>query len=360
MLAMRDEPPWNDGRHERLVPGEAVDRPCSHKLTRTPSSRLPGAHLKTILKTPPSAMTHHRFFLSAAALVGLSLVSTPPLFATDITVDTSAGAGQVGGFYGPYDPIVDDPPLAYAPTLPPDNSPTFQNYFLGRSTLGPLSTADTTPERRAFFIFDMAGILGSIPAGHTISSVSIDLELTAGGSAALANFSGDVEIVEFTGTMFGPAEILDPMGTMTPTDAIWDSFGTGTPFGMFAIDGDAPPMAAPASADGTLAMPIGTYTIDLPGAIPELEAAILGGDMFIVTARLATFDPDVIGSSAPPAVDPYEYVFGITDVVSGSGATTAAPLLTISTIPEPSALGALAICLAGFLLPRRRPVTKAH
>jgi hypothetical protein len=54
---------------------------------------------------------------------------------------------------------------------------------------------------------------------------------------------------------------------------------------------------------------------------------------------------------APPIVDPYEYVFGITDVVSGTGSSTAAPVLTITTIPEP---GGFMLIVLGLILAARR------
>jgi len=265
----------------------------------------------------------------------------------EILVDTSTGFGQVGGFYGLYDPFVDDPPGDFPPTLDPDNVPSFQNYFMGRSTFGPLSTSLTSPERRAFFMFDMMGVLASIPVGHTISEVTIDLELTEGGSAALANFTGGLEIVSLSGTPFGAAEIVDPMGTMTSSVDIWSSFGSSTPYGTFEIEGSA----------GAMTTVPGIYSIPLPGSIADLEAAIAGGGVFIVTGKLATFDPDVIGPDAPPAVDPYEYVFGITDVVaSGGGSSTPAPVLTITTVPEPGAVGLLLLVLvvAGLRRKSRR------
>ena len=139
------------------------------------------------------------------------------------------------------------------------------------------------------------------------------------------------------------------MGTMTPPDAIWDSFGTSTPYGSFVIDGT--PSAGP-PMDGLMTTVPGIYTISLPGSIPDLTAAIMGGGIFIVTARLATFDPDPIGPGAPPAVDPYEYVFGITDVVSGIP-TTPAPILTITTIPEPGTTVLALVAVLAFCARRR-------
>lgn len=286
----------------------------------------------------------------ALVTVAVCVAVVAPVSAIDIEVDTSMGGGQVGGFYGPYDPGIDDPPVGYPSTLAPDNLPTFQNYYMGRTTLGPLGSSPSTPERRAFFMFDMTGVLASVPAGHTISGLSIDLTLTPGGSAVLANFSGGVESVEFSSTPFTEMEILDPVGEGVSTDAIWGSFGTSTPYGSFDISGTPPSGGSPASADGVMTLPPDTYTIDLMGGIPDVETAIGAGGIFIVSARLSSFDPDVIGPGTPPAVDPYEYVFGITDVVpmSGGSPSVPAPILTISTIPEPSSV--LLITIFGSLL----------
>src|SRR5262245_32282043 len=100
---------------------------------------------------------------------------------------------QVGGFYGPYLPG-DDPPPAYPVVPAPDNSPGFQNYFMGRTTV----KGFTTSERRAFFIYDLAGVAASIPAGEHVVGVTIDLTLIPGGTSALANFTGGFELVAVT------------------------------------------------------------------------------------------------------------------------------------------------------------------
>ena len=278
--------------------------------------------------------------LLAASLAFLIAASS---FADEIMTDTSVGGGQVGGYFGPYDPIIDDPPLAYPPILPPDIDPSFQNYFMGRSTLGPLDTAMTTSERRAFFIYDTSSLV--IPTGHKITGVSIELELLDGGTSVLANFTGDHEVVEFTSTPFGADDILDPDTAGIPIDDIWSTFGTSKPYGGFEILG-------PATPDPTLP---GFYDIDLAGSIGDLADAISTGDEFIITARLATFDPDPIGPDAPPAIDPYEYVFGLTDVVSAFP-TTPPPTLTITTsaIPEPSTYFLWGTGILFFIARRRR------
>lgn len=240
----------------------------------------------------------------------------------------SVSSYQVGGFYGPYLPG-DDPPAAY-PTVPaPDNSPGFQNYFMGRSTI----SGFTTSERRAFFIYDLAGVAASIPVGEHVVGVTIDLTLIPGGTSALANFTDGFEAVAFTATPVPVAAIIDPVGFGVTPASIWATFGTGTPFGDFTVVG-------PGSPSPTLP---GTYTIGLPGAVSAIGPEIASGGLFVVTARLATFDPGPIGAGAPPPVDPYEYVFGLTDVVSPTGSHAPIPYLTISTapaaaVPEPSSL----------------------
>lgn len=256
-------------------------------------------------------------------LVGLLFAfSANSAFADVLTIDTSAG-GQVGGFYGPYMPG-DMAPPSYPTSIMPDNSPGFQNYFMGRTTTSPLGSGFTTPERRVFFIFDMSGL--AIPAGHSVSDVTIDLELLPGGTSALANFTGDMEVVEFTSTVPDPI-LLDPGLVESEWIPVWDTLGSGDPYGALELLGPG---------SGSPSLP-GTYTIPLPGSLSDVTDAILGGDIFVVSSKLATYDPGPIGAGAPPAADPYEYVFGGTDVVFGAPTGLAAPLLTITTVPEPNA-----------------------
>lgn len=241
----------------------------------------------------------------------------------------SVASYQVGGFYGPYLPG-DDPPPAYPAVPAPDNSPGFQNYFMGRSTV----SGFTTSERRAFFIYDLAGVAASIPVGEEVVGVTIDLTLIAGGTSALANFTDGFEVVAFTATPVPVEAITDPVGFGVTPASVWATFGTGPSFGDFTIVG-------PGSPSSTLP---GTYSIGLPGAVSAIGPKIASGALFIVTARLTTFDPGPIGAGAPPPVDPYEYVFGLTDVVSPTGSHAPVPYLTISTapsaaaVPEPSSL----------------------
>jgi hypothetical protein len=246
---------------------------------------------------------------------------------------------QVGGYYGPYMPS-DAAPGSYPPTIGPDIAPDSQNYFMGRTTL---PTGFATPERRAFFIYDMAGIAASIPVGETIVGVSIDLTLIDGGTSALGNFSDGKEVVEFTATPVPASIILDP-GAIPPT-SIWATFGTGISYGSFVITG---------IPDGPKTTPDGTYTIGLPGAVSAIGPAIATSSLFVVSARMATFDPGPIGPSAPPPIDPYEYVFGLTDVTSPTGSHAPIPFLIITTapIPEPSSF-ALCLSAAAVLFKKR-------
>jgi hypothetical protein len=270
----------------------------------------------------------------AVALAFLAAMVNGAALATEIFVSSY----QVGGYYGPYMPDEAAPP-SYPPTILPDNSPTFQNYFMGRTTT-PMDFA--TPERRAFFIYDMAGIAASIPIGETIVGVSIDLTLIDGGTSALANFSDGKEVVEFTATPVPADIILDP-GAIPPP-SIWATFGTGIPYGSFVIAG---------IPDGPKTTPDGTYTIGLPGAVSAIGPAIATSSLFVVSARLATFDPGPIGASAPPPADPYEYVFGLTDVVTPSGSHAPIPFLTIITAPIPEPTSGMLFSALGLTLGSR-------
>lgn len=249
----------------------------------------------------------------------------------------SVSSYQVGGFYGPYPPG-DDPPAAYPAVPTPDNTPGFQNYFMGRSTI----SGFTTSERRAFFIYDLAGVAASIPVGEHVVGVTIDLTLIGGGTSALANFTGGFELVSFTATPVPVAAIIDPAGFGVTPSSIWATFGTGIPFGDFTIVGpDSPGSTVP-----------GTYTIGLPGAVSAIGPAIGSGSLFVVTARLATFDPGPIGAGAPPPVDPYEYVFGLTDVVSPTGSHAPVPYDDFdgSRGGSPRAIGSRAAAVGGARL----------
>jgi len=280
-------------------------------------------------------VTRLRFGVAGLAVCSLCCAFGPAASAAEFVVP----ADQVGGFYGPYLPTDFSDPGDVPPIPMPDNMETFQNYFLGRTSS---LVGFTSPERRVFFIYDLSGV--ALPDGETVTSVSIELDLLFGGTSALANFSGGFEVVEFTSSFYSDDEILDfETAGLDPVD-IWETFGTEDPYGTYVIAGPGDPMPT---------MP-GIQTIDLPGANPDVEAA-MGSTILIVTARLETYDPDPIEVPGfPDAIDPYEYVFGGTDVVKDGGSVTPPPPLIITTevIPEPGSFALLA--LGGVAVLRRR------
>ena len=296
-------------------------------------------------------MMRNSWRLSFFVLLALaSFLTTQVTLATDIFVDTGTGGGMVAGYYGLYDPNVDDPPGGYPPTIPADLDPNVGVYFVGRTTESPVATGFTTPERRVAFLFDMSGVAASIPVGEVVADVSISLELLPGGTSALVNFKSPLEVVAFTSTPVPPEVIADP--NLFPEDpnglpaevAIWDTLGAGDLYGDFVL---------PDPSDPNLPVLVpGTQEIPLSLAVPDLVAAIDSDSIFVVSMRLATYDPDPIGSGAPPAFDPYEYVFGGTDVPSG----VPYPELTITTIPipEPSSLVLAAFGVLGLGCRRRK------
>jgi hypothetical protein len=271
------------------------------------------------------------------AVVLIAAASAHSARGAEISVPTM----HVGGFFGPYLPG-DMPPPGYPMVPAPDNSLAFQNYFLGRTTV----MGFTSSERRAFFVYDMAGVAASIPVGEAVVGVTIDLTLISGGTSALANFTGGFEDVRFTSTPVPYEAILDPVGFGVPASSVWATFGTGSDYGSFVLGGPMSPMPTPPA----------TYTIGLPGAVADVKSKITAGSLFIVTARLVTYDPGPIGPMAPPAIDPFEYVFGLTDVVSPSGSHAPIPYLKITTapVPEPGSVALALMAACTVFAPTRR------
>ncbi len=248
--------------------------------------------------------------MTIAALCALATGSTT--FGGVIEVESF----HLGGFYAV--------PEA-APPLIPDNDMTFQNYFMGHTTVGGF----TTTERRTFFSFDLTSIV--IPAGEVVTSVSFDLVLPFAG--VLANMTGGFEAVSFTSTPTDYLTFADPLGSGMGPDEIFDTMGTGSLYGGFGID------------DMT---PDGEVSIDMsPTAIFDMETSLMTGSPFMITGKLDTYDPD------PGAL--FEFVFGLTDVVTGGLETPLGfPKLVITTapVPTPGSVGLLA--LAGLGLCNRK------
>jgi len=234
----------------------------------------------------------------------------------------SAGVIEVdsfhtGGFYG-----LDGMGM---PTATPDNDMSFQNYFMGHSTI----SGFTTPERRSFFSFDMTG---AVPDGEEIVSMSLVLENVFGGT--IANSTGGFEVVEFTSTSSAYDEIADPDGAMVSPIEIFDSFGTGAFYGDVVFDMDGP---LPGPVESMLS----------PDAIADAFDAMMFDEVFMISGALATYDPE------PDAM--FEFAFGLTDVVVDSTPTGfPVPKLVITTAPIPAPSSLLVLSGLGLVTTRRR------
>ena len=249
------------------------------------------------------------------ALIGAGIIMTAGTFvhASVIEVDSF----HVGAFYAL--PDVGDP-------LIPDNDLSFQNYFMGHTTV----SGFTTTERRTFFAFDLASVI--IPEGESIVSVDFELELVFGG--VLANMTGGSESVSFTSTTSDYLTFADPSSSGLGPDEIFDSMGTGSFYTGAAFD--------------DMTMP-GEVTMSMSAAaIFDMESSIADGSSFLITGKMDTYDPD------PGAL--FEFLFGLTDVVVGGGATGfPVPKLIITTapVPVPSSLAILGIGALGMTRRRR-------
>ncbi len=253
---------------------------------------------------------------TAAPLIASTLL-TSVAHAGIIEVDSF----HLGGFYGP--------DAMGMPSGTPDNDMSFQNYFMGRTTVDDF----TTEERRAFFAFDLSGVFGLIGEGETIVSVSFEFELLFGG--VIANFTdGAPEHVTFSSTSSTYDEIADPgMAGVTPEE-VWETLGTGTPYAGFDI-----------VPGGTLP---GPHAVDLaPEAIMDMEMAASMDEVFVLSGKLDTYDPEMDA--------PFEFVFGLSDIVVDSMPTgMPVPKLVITTGPIPAPSGFAIISIAGLMTTRRR------
>ncbi|MBL4699508.1 MAG: hypothetical protein JKX70_11820 [Phycisphaerales bacterium] len=222
---------------------------------------------------------------------------------------------HLGGFYA-----VPDVGLP----LIPDNDMSFQNYFMGHTTVGGF----TTTERRTFFAFDLSSVI--IPDGEMIVSVEFELELLFGG--ILANMSDGFEAASFTSTTSDYLTFADPLGSGLGPDEIFDSMGTGEFYTGAAFDDMSEP------GEVTMAMSA--------AAIFDMETSIATGSSFMITGKMDTYDPD------PGAL--FEFMFGLTDVVVGGSPTGfAVPKLIITTAPIP-APASIAVLAGGLLIGSRR------
>jgi hypothetical protein len=222
---------------------------------------------------------------------------------------------HLGGFYA-----LDETGMP----LIPDNDMTFQNYFMGRTTV----SGFTTTERRTFFAFDLSSVL--IPEGEMVTSVEFELMLPFAG--ILANFTDGVEEVVFTSTSIEYPAFADPLMSGLGPDEIFDSMGTGDFYSSVGFDEMTP--------DGEIVMDMSE------AATSDMLMSIESGSPFVITGFLETYDPD------PDAL--FEFVFGLTDVVTGGGPTGfPVPKIVITTAPIPAPSGLCLIALAGAGICRR-------
>ncbi|PCI08706.1 hypothetical protein COB72_07755 [bacterium] len=251
-----------------------------------------------------------RFILAAAGFA----IATGSLAQADIFEVESF---HLGGFYAVPD---GEPPLI------PDNDLTFQNYFMGHTTIPTIPI--TTTERRTFFAFDLADVL--IPDGHEIIGVEFELELIFGG--ILANFEGGTEEVIFTSTTSDYDTFMDPLASGLGPDEIFDSMGTGDFYTGVGFD--------------TMTIP-DSITMDMSeAAIEDILDSMLADSPFMITGMLATYDPEASAL--------FEFVFGLSDVVTGGSPTGfPVPKLTITTAPVPAPAGILVLG-SGLMCSMRR------
>ena len=241
---------------------------------------------------------------------------TSPVDADFFDVETT----QVGGFFE---------------TGTPDNEATFQNYFVGLST--PAGSSTPLPERRSFFIFDIP----EFGPDETLVDATFSIYLPTEFSIP-ANFTGGIEVFDITSSDFTAEEILDPVGFGLAPEEIFPTFGFGDFYGD-AVFEEADPPTGPFPLE--IVIPLSPTAID--------DIAMSAGGKFVITGRMASYDP------APDASA--EIIFSLSDlVVGGSETSLPSPFLSLTTIPEPNAVALLAVisCI-GFSRIRRRRIRRS-
>lgn len=200
-----------------------------------------------------------------------------------------------------------------------DNSPTFQNYFVGYGT-SPGSTR--TPERRSFFWFK----LETIPDGEIVSA-TLSLELPFGGlifglgpgTPPPAPPSDPFEEFSLCAVPFSGTSVTDPTLTLGAADAMFEAFND-VPIAdpsVFILAGPPPPPV--------IDIPIGALGLSFLNslAMPEI----------VLTGWMPTWTEDLRpGVGGDPFLEAHELVFGLTDVHTGA---VAKPKLTLEIVPVP-------------------------
>ena len=213
----------------------------------------------------------------------------------------------------------------------PDNDASFQNYFVGLST--PSGASSPLPERRTFFIFDIP----AFEPGEILIDASFSIFLPSEFSIP-ANFTGGIEVFEITSSFHTAEEILDPTAAGLTPEEMFPTFGFGDFYGDAVFEEASPP-------EGPFPMEI---VIPLsPMAIDDIMAS--GGGTFVITGRMASYDPEPDASA--------EIIFSLSDlVVDDIDTSLPKPFLSLETtsIPEPSGLLLVSVVGAGLFIRRRR------
>jgi hypothetical protein len=232
-----------------------------------------------------------------------------------------------------------------------DNSPSFQNYFVGYGTSPGLPR---TPERRSFFVFE----LPPLPDGMFIGAATLTLRLPFGGLVfgagpgvpGVDDIEPDAEEGFALGLLVVPLPVLlSP--ALTPPEAL----------GVFELI-DALPLAAPMIFSPGMVLPdpgdggppLVPIVLDDAGLAALHGAA---GASIAFGGWMPSWSEDLRLSPSPPPLylESSELIFGFTDVHL---MPLLAPVLTLSlvAVPEPRALllALAGVALLGWRARRRR------
>jgi hypothetical protein len=234
----------------------------------------------------------------------------------------------------------------YAGGATPDNSPAFQNYYVG---YGSLTGGGRTPERRSFFHFDLSGVSGDI------ISATLELKLVMPGGLKFGKGPGDPmlgPIPDDPMEEFQLGGIFDPGLPAAKITSSSLTFAEIT--GIFGAFDDAPIASPFAFVTGS---PPPSESIVIPLAAPGLTLLEMkAGSDVVLTGWMPTwsFDPRMFMGGF---VEGSELIFGFTDISGGFPK----PVLTIDFTPVPEASGGLFLGAAaiGFVALRMQRLPRA-